>query len=435
MSHDIVIEGKAFINHSFQECCIGIDDGKITTIKKILSGDKHFRFTRELILPAGIDVHVHFRDPGMMHKETFYSGSVAAAFGGISCVFDMPNTNPASLNPELLIEKQRMANRKSIVDFGLYAGLSKDILTKDELNFQLGRTCHGFKLFLGETTNSLTIPPELIQPILEKIKPVNKPVFVHAEDNNCLQKHKIIEKNLLDHHNARPPECETTAINLLCSALKSVKIPTHICHVSSSSAVNLLQKNIPNLTYGITPHHSLLHIAMDKKPRSWFKMNPPLRPKTDQQQLFETVKNGNVFLLESDHAPHSLNEKAVSFQEAPCGVPGVETIYPLFLALAEKQQMTYQRVISLLSERPAHLFQLSKGIITPNYDADIIVIDRKKLINIKNDSLHTKAGWSPYEGYHALFPSTVFIRGTTVIKDYEQQVSAGYGSMVPLSNE
>lgn len=433
MNHELVLEGNAFVNESFQQCCIGIDDGKITAIKKILTGDTHYRFSKQLLLPAGIDVHVHFREPGMMHKETFGTGSVAAAFGGISCVFDMPNTQPSTITPELLIEKKKIAERKSIVDFGLYAGISKKILSNDDFVNKIGTLSHGFKLFLGETTHSSALPKESIRSVFTKIKPLHKPILVHAEDGLCLQKYTRSEQCLSDHHAARPPQCEQRAITQLISIAKKIETPVHICHVSSTKALNALFNKPDFITYGITPHHSLLNIQNDQVPSTWLKVNPPLRSKTDQQQLFKKIQNGDVFLLESDHAPHTLKEKDTVFSEAPNGIPGVETLFPLFLALAEKQQLTFQRVISLLCKRPSQLMSLSKGSIVIDHDADIITVDRRNITKIKSDLLHSKSEWTPFEGFPAIFPSNVFIRGVKVIEDYEQQVSPGNGTMIPLN--
>jgi dihydroorotase len=433
MDHELVLEGKTFLDHTFQQCCIGIDQGKITKIKKILKGDRHHRFSREILLPAGIDVHVHFRDPGMTNKESFLSGSVAAAFGGISCVFDMPNTHPTTIAPKLISDKQRIATQKSIVDFGLYAGITKESLLKTDDILKIASMSHGFKIFLGETTNSLTLPPDYLVEVLRRIRPTRKPTFIHAEDNMCLFKHKIREQNLYDHHTARPPECEIKAIEKVISAAKQVETAVHICHVSSSSALNALKDRPRCMSYGITPHHSLLHNEMDNVPSSWLKVNPPLRSKTDQKTMFETVRRGDVSLLESDHAPHSRKEKETDFSDAPCGIPGVETMYPLYLALAEKQQIPYRRVVSLLCENPSQLLHVSKGFISEGYDADIIVIDRKNIVKIQNENLHSKSDCSPYEGFSALFPSMVFIRGNKTIEENEQKVSKGYGSMVPLN--
>lgn len=433
MNHELVLEGKAYVHHEFQQCCIGIDQGKITEIKKILKGDTHHRFSKELIFPAGIDVHVHFRDPGMTNKESFFSGSVAAAYGGISCVFDMPNTHPATITPKSLIEKQQIADQKSIVDFGLYAGITKEILSKPDELLKMASISHGFKLFLGETTNSLTLPPDVLENVFRIIQPTHKPTLIHAEDNMCLQKYKKSEQNLNDHYSARPPDCEKKAIENIKSAVKQIETRVHICHVSSALALTSLKDRPHYISYGVTPHHSLLHKDIDNTPSSWLKVNPPLRSKTDQKTMFETVKNGDVFLLESDHAPHSRSEKETDFSKAPCGIPGVETIYPLFLALADKQQIPYQRVISLLCEHPSQLLHVSKGFISEGYDADIIVIKKKDIVGIQNEHLHSKSDCSPFEGFSALFPFMVFIRGNKVIEDKEKQVSKGFGSIVPLN--
>jgi len=432
MNHELVLEGKAYVNNSFQHCCIGIDEGKITEIKKILSGDRHHRFSKKLLLPAGIDAHVHFREPGMTKKETIQSGSIAAAFGGISCVFDMPNTCPAGITKEALTDKKRTAERTSVVDFGFHAGVTKGSIEDKSVLRTLSSICHGFKLFLGETTNALTLPSEYLVKTLTQIKPLQKPVFVHAEDEHCLKKYNRIEQRPIDHHMARPPQCEVNAIENVIFAANKVETLVHICHVSSEDALQRLQQPSSFVSYGITPHHSLLYLEKKNVLPTYLKVNPPLRLKTDQQKAFQTIKDGNVFLLESDHAPHTVKEKNVSFSEAPAGIPGVETMYPLFLAQALKNRLMLSRVILLLCERPADLFHLSKGRIAKDFDADIIAIDRRDVQRIQADQLHSKAGWTPFEGFQALFPSHLFIRGTAVIKDYEQHVSTGYGKMVPL---
>ncbi len=435
MTHELVLEGKAYVNNSFQDCCIGIDEGKITEIKKILSGDKYYRFSKKLLLPAGIDAHVHFREPGMTRKETIRSGSIAAAFGGISCVFDMPNTCPAGITKEALTDKKRTAERTSIVDFGFHAGVTKESIQDKSFLRTFSAICHGFKLFLGETTNALTLPSEYLLQTLTQIKPLQKPVFVHAEDEHCLRKYKRIEQHPYDHHMARPSQCELNAIENVISAANKVETLVHICHVSSAEALQRLQQTSSFVSYGITPHHSLLHLEKKNLPPTHLKVNPPLRFKKDQQKAFETIQEGNVFLLESDHAPHTVKEKNVSFSDAPAGIPGVETMYPLFLAQAMKNRLLLSRVILLLCERPAEMFHLSKGRITKGFDADIIVLDRRNVQRIQADQLHSKAGWTPFEGFQALFPSHLFIRGTSVIKDYEQSISSRYGQMIPLTEK
>ena len=171
----LTVEGKAFVNGSFNKCCIEIKDGKISDIKKILKGDKHIDFGNKLIIPAGIDLHVHFRDPGLTHKEDFSTGSMAAAFGGISCVFDMPNTIPQTTTIQTLSDKIILADKKSYVDFGIYAGLTDSNINNIET---LAEKCSGFKIYLGSTTNTLLFDKKNLKETLAKVSKTNKIEFI-----------------------------------------------------------------------------------------------------------------------------------------------------------------------------------------------------------------------------------------------------------------
>jgi len=206
---NLTIEGKAYVNGTFNDCCIGIKDGKISDIKKILKGDEHIDFGNKLIIPAGVDLHVHFRDPGMTHKEDFSTGSIAAAFGGISCVFDMPNTIPQTTNVQTLNDKIVSAGKKSYVDFGVYAGITNSNLNNIE---SLSKNCNGFKIYLGSSTNSLKFSKVNLRNTLKEISKTDKPVLFHAEDEELLIKNKGIESNIVDHLRFRPSVCEETSI-------------------------------------------------------------------------------------------------------------------------------------------------------------------------------------------------------------------------------
>ena len=189
---DLTIEGKAFVNGNFENCCIGITEGRISEIKKVLKAENHIDFGRKLIIPAGVDIHVHFRDPGMTHKEDFKSGSLAAAFGGISCFFDMPNTIPQTTTVQALEEKIISAEKKSFVDFGIYAGITKGNISYIE---SFAKKCSGFKVYLGGSTNAEGIGDENLLKILQNVSKTNKPVLFHAEDDRQLKKHICKEEN------------------------------------------------------------------------------------------------------------------------------------------------------------------------------------------------------------------------------------------------
>lgn len=425
---DLVIEGKAYINGTFEDCCIGISDGKIKEIKKTLKGDTHIGYSKKLILPAGVDAHVHFRDPGMTHKEDFASGSLAAAFGGISCVFDMPNTVPQTINVGAVEDKISSASKKSYVDFGVYAGVTSDNLNNIE---HLAKKCSGFKIYLGNTTLSLIFDKNKLHEAMDLIGIAGKPVLFHAEDEECLIKNKSHETGISDHMRFRPASCEELSIREIFKAANGLNTRVHICHVSSGEGLELLKRKPANISFGITPHHCLLSCEKSMGSQTFYKVNPPIRTSFDKEILFNAVKNGPVDILESDHAPHSREEKDADFDTVPSGLPGVETMYPLFLYMAKNQIISYQRLVSLLCTRPSDLLQIPKGRIAVGYDADLVVVDLKEdECKIKSENLHSKCGWTPFEGWPAVFPSDAFVRGEKLIEDHEIQESQGYGRFV-----
>ena len=421
------VEGKIYSNGSFEKCCIKVEDGKIKEVKKIIKCDEHIYFRNKLILPAGVDLHVHFRDPGMTHKEDFYHGSIAAAYGGIGCVFDMPNTIPQTTNIQSLEDKINEAGKKSVVDFGIYAGINNENLDKIE---SIGKKCNGFKIFLGNSTVSMLFDNKKLREAFDLIRLTEKPAFIHAEDEECLIKHKSIEKNLSDHMSFRPSICEEIAIKNILHASFGINSNIHICHLSSCEGLELLKNRARNITCGVTPHHSLLSVDKNLVTSSFYKVNPPIRTSFDKESLFNAVKNGVVDILESDHAPHTQEEKGLEFDEAPSGLPGVETMYPLFLYLVKKEALSLQRLVNMISTKPSDIVGIAKGRIQKGYDADFIVVDMKDDCRIKAENLHYKCGWTPFEDWPAVFPKDVFIRGKHVIQDSELIADKGSGSKV-----
>lgn len=426
MNFDFIVEGKAFVNNSFQECNIGIEDGTITSIKKILTGAQKKKYPKKLILPAGIDIHVHFRDPGYPQKETFQSGSTAAAFGGISCVFDMPNTKPQTTTIQQVKEKIRNAESTSLVDFGIYAGVSDTNINDIQT---LTSQVHGFKLFMGSTTNSLLFLKKNFKTLFTNLQGCSKPLLIHAEEESCLKQHASKENTLLDHHKNRPPLCEVKALQSICEHAPFPS-PVHICHVSSNEALQFLLSLNQEISIGITPHHSLLDIYDTGGNPTYFKVNPPLRSEEHRQTLFNALCSGEASILESDHAPHSIHDKDKDFDLAPSGIPGVESMYPLFLYLAWKQEISFERIIDLLCKKPAQLMKIPKGFLEKGYDADLIVIDPKNHEKISAEKLHSKAQFTPFQQFPAIFPDHVYLRGKHIIEHKELYAKPGIGTQV-----
>jgi len=427
MTFDLILEGKAYVNQSFQPCCIGIEEGVITAIKKVLTGGKKKHFSKEIILPSGVDIHVHFRDPGFLKKETFATGSTAAAYGGTTCVFDMPNTKPQTISLTSIKEKRREAEKTSLIDFGLYASICDQNI---DTFLQLQSFVQGFKVYLGSTTNALQLSDSNISQLFSKKNAISKPVLFHAEDNHCLEQYKGPEHSLYDHHKRRPASCEVQAIKKIIKHVP-VPFPIHICHISSNESLEILLESKEPISIGVTPHHSLLNIEQGTmKNATWFKVNPPLRTRDQQISLYNAIKQGNISIIESDHAPHTRKEKENDFQQAPSGISGVETRYPLFLYLAWKQEISFERLLYSICEKPAALLKVKKGSIALGNDADVVIIDFKKQEQIKAELLHSKTDFSPFENMPAIFPQDVFLRGEQIIEDRQLIVKNGFGTAV-----
>ncbi len=381
------IEGRIYHRGELIDGAIEMEDGKIKSIKKYLPGARKLR---GIILPGASDIHVHFREPGMEHKEDFYTGTMAAAFGGVTFVMDMPNTLPPVVDEETFQEKRRRVEPKANVDFSLYFMLTADAEKLKGVN-------GAFKLYMGETTATHASEP----------RGVDAFVSVHAELDECIRKES---HNLEDHDMARPESCEAKAVRTLLGMGRF-----HIAHVSSIDTVDMCR--IGGFTCEVTPHHLFLHKDM---PLGTFgKVNPPLRARWMAEKLWDELINGRIDIVASDHAPHTLDEKDVEFSEAPSGIPEVETYVPIFLNLVKEGRIGLSRAVVVLMERPPELVGVRKGRIEEGYDADLIAVDFKEVKRIRERDLHYKCGWTPYENFQAVFPHTVILRGEVVVEDYE----------------
>jgi dihydroorotase len=354
---DLIVEGKIYHNGAFEQGCLVIEQGKIVAIKKTLTAEPHLDVGNHLILPAGIDLHVHFRDPGFTHKEDFSTGSQAAAFGGISCVFDMPNTQPQTTSKQTLKEKAQIASEKSYVDFGLYAAVSDENVGRLA---DLSPFCNGFKIFLGGSTNSLELSTKNLRLALLETNRTKKITLIHAEDGPCLKLHEGQENNLVDHLRCRSAECEETALRAILNNSRGLSSPIHVCHLSSCEGFEVIRKRPSNISVGVTPHHLYFDVHTLNTKQTFYKVNPPIRSSFDRDTLWYGVHNKLIDIFESDHAPHTEEEKDVDFNSAPSGLPGVETQYPLLLSEMRKGHLALDTLLALLCERPAQLLNIPK---------------------------------------------------------------------------
>ena len=404
---DTVIEGRFFIDGRIKETAVGIEDGKIAAVGNIVrGGDERIDFGEKLILPGFVDPHVHFRDPGLTKKEDFSTGTMSALFGGYTCVLDMPNTVPPVTDLRRLREKKDEIRSKANIDYGLFAALTPECDAE-----ALAPEVCGFKLFMGSTTGNILMNDDGdIYSAMCKVARTGKVTSVHAEDDSMILGNP--EKNNWDHLKNRPLEAEHNAIRRL-GRYKGMKI--NICHITDAESLDLAKSF--GFTAEVTAHH--LFFCAEDRTTAETKTNPPVRNRDVRDGLVNAFKDGKVPMFGSDHAPHTYIEKSGDYESAPGGIPSVETNVPLFMNLVKHGTLPLGLVAKMFSETPSETFGINKGRIAKGYDADFAVFDMRDIRTINYEKLHSRAGYSPYDGMEAVFPSHVFVRGEMQMEDGE----------------
>lgn len=444
---DILIKNtKVFYNNYLQPAEVLIEDGKIKQISREIDVQRlnqTIDAKGALTLPAGIDVHVHFRDPGLTEKEDWYTGSCSAAAGGVTTVVDHPNTIPPTIDKKSFRDKLKIANRNSVVDFGLYGGVTGNIGKLPEL-WELGATAFG-EIFMAESTGALNIDEKCLDEALGVLKQLDALPCIHAEDDKIRLECEAYLKNDMtpaSHSRARPNHCEAFAVEKAIQLIKKNKTRGHFCHISAFESVGLLRKEryydiknavSPKITSEAAPHHLFLSTKDWERLGSYGRMNPPLRDRRSVKMLLNSLNDGTIDMVASDHAPHTEAEKDADIKSAPSGVPGVETLMPLMLVAVKRNLIPLGRMIEVTSKNPARVFKMdrfSKGLFEEGYDADLIVVDPGHVREIKGDDLHSKAGWTPYEGMDGIFPEYTVARGE-VVWDGDLMASRGRGNFLP----
>ncbi len=402
---DLVIEGKFFIDGEIKETSVGIEEGKIVTIGRLVrGGDERIDLRGRLILPGFVDPHVHFREPGLTQKEDFATGTMSALFGGVTGIIDMPNTKPPSSDYRTLMEKKALVRGKAYVDYGLFAALTPDAEIE-----KMAPAAAGFKLFMGSTTgNILMNDDDEISYLMGDIARSGKVLSVHAEDDSMIL--RDTEQDNWDHLKNRPLEAEHNAVRRL-SRYKGMRI--NICHVTDAGTAEMARSC--GFTTEVTMHHMLF--AAEDVNGTEYKVNPPIRERRTRDALCRAVLEGKVHMFGSDHAPHTQAEKMQDYQTAPGGMVGVETTVPMLVDWMAKGRFPLDLLVRMGSENPARLFGFNKGRIAVGYDADFAAFDIHSPVKISADDLHSKAGHTAYEGMEAVFPDTVILRGSIQIQD------------------
>jgi dihydroorotase len=431
---DLVIKNaRILINDAVQPAEIAVDSGKIQKIGKIVgTGEINQVIDAKgaLVLPGTIDVHVHFRDPGMTKKEDWYTGSCAAAAGGVTTVIDHPNTIPPTVNPDSFRIKLKAA-KKSIIDYGINAGVTSELKHLKEL-WELGATAFG-EIFMAESTGVLNVNDRTLKEALEIIGNLGAVACIHAEDEETRKKFVHLLKENLEpesYSKSRPALSEKIAVEKAIKLGRDSKL--HFCHISAHESLEIIKKSKTenkNLTCEIAPHHLFLSIKDYRRLGTLGKMNPPLRDFYSQKSLWQGLNDGTIDVVASDHAPHLEPEKVTDIWTAPAGVPGVETLMPLMLMAVKRNLLTLQRLIEVTCQNPARIFNLKKGALAPGFDADMIIAG--DVLEIRKEKLHSKAGWTPYNGMQGIFPRMTISRGDIVSEDGEIIAKRGRGIFIP----
>lgn len=398
-------------------------DGRIRDVlvdgETIADVDEHLETDGEvidvdenLLLPGMIDVHVHFREPGASHKETWETGSRSAAAGGVTTVVDQPNTDPPTIDGFGYEMKERFAT-SSIVDYGINGGVT------DEWNpntlfeqpiFALG------EVFLADSTGEMGIDTALFECALERAREESIPVTVHAEDETMFDESARQRSDAAAWSDFRAAEAEIEAIERACGVAHDLDTRIHVAHTSTPEGVDVAREM--GMTCEATPHHLFLSREDLDSLGTRGRMNPPLRSESRRGRLFERLVDGTIDVVATDHAPHTREEKDASIWDAPSGVPGVETALPLLVEAARDGPLGYERIRDVTATNPADIFDLSsKGKIEPGRDADLVCFDLEDGRSIRAADLHSKCDWSPFEGRDGVFPAWTMLRGTIVYQD------------------
>ncbi|NQV30562.1 MAG: dihydroorotase [Candidatus Marinimicrobia bacterium] len=398
-----------------------LESGKITKLGKIAD-----RYAGEIIdaghlflIPGALDPQVHFRDPGLTWKEDLRTGSMAAAAGGVTSFFDMPNTKPSTITIEAMIERKRVAAEKCVVNYNFFIGATNTNL--DVLNNV--DNVPGIKIFMGSSTGDLLV--SAVRDLDEIFGNGSRLIAVHAEDDDIINAAKEIYKNSKDfnHHQfVRPPESALKATILAVELAIKYQRRLHILHMTTLDEVRYLeiQKSKGPISAEVCPQHLMLSAPYAyKKLGAYAQMNPPIRDISHSEALWQGLVKGTIDCIATDHAPHTHEEKAKPFGEAPSGMPGVETSLPLMLDRANRGLCKLEDVIKWMCEKPVELYKVqNKGYIKEGFDADLVLVDMAKQKTIENGKLMTKVNWSPFDGWTTQgWPVTTIVNGNVVFNE------------------
>ncbi|MBN9362452.1 dihydroorotase [Devosia sp.] len=417
--YETIFKNGTVVNHDgVHQTDIAVNDGRIVALGDLgaAAAGNVVDCTGLHVLPGVIDSQVHFREPGLTHKEDLESGSLSAVMGGVTGVFEMPNTNPLTTTRDTFEEKIRLGTRRMHCDFAFYIGGTHDNVAElPELERLPG--CAGVKVFMGSSTGSLLVPDDDgVEAILGAI---SRRAAFHSEDEYRLEERKPLRVpgDPSSHPVWRDPEAAMLSTRRLVALARKTGKRVHILHISTAEEMVFLAAHKDVASVEVTPHHLTLDETAYTRLGTYAQMNPPVRDKAHRDGIWAGVANGVADVLGSDHAPHTREEKDHPYPQSHSGMTGVQTLVPIMLDHVNAGRMSLERFVDMSSHGPNRLFGIAnKGRIAVGYDADLTVVDLKRRETITNAWVKSRAGWTPYDGVTVTgWPVGTIVRGNTVM--------------------
>ena len=423
-SFDLILKnGTVFTPEATEITDIAVKDGKIVDFGSFDNAEEIIDCTNLFVFPGLIDTQCHFREPGGEHKETLETGTLSAALGGVTGIFEMPNTNPLTITPDAMEFKLKKAHETSYVDFAFYFGGTAEYAEHLSEWENIDGVC-GIKIFMGASNGDLlSATDEEIDAIVANGKRV---IAVHAEDESIMNENKVTilgdSNDVAMHYKWRSEESCLNATKRIVTIAKKYSRKVHILHITTAQEMAFLKANKDIASAEVLANHLTLH-APDCYDMfgTLAQQNPPIREKHHQDALWAAIADGTVDIVASDHAPHTLDEKSGTYPNTPSGTPGVQTLIPIMLNHVHEGRLSYERLVDLMAYGPYRIHKIkNKCLIRKGFNADFTVVDPKAEHIISNAEQASKSGWTPYDGKKVVgFPRMTIIGGKTIMCDGE----------------
>lgn len=420
---DTIFKGAKVVNHDGSAVRdIGVKNGRITAIGSLSenSAGEVINCTGLHILPGVVDSQVHFREPGLEHKEDLQTGSLAAVLGGVTSVFEMPNTKPLTTSPEALADKVKRGTHRMHCDFAFWVGGTRDN-AKDVAELERLPGAAGIKVFMGSSTGDLLVEDD--EGVASILRNTRRRAAFHSEDEFRLREREglRVENDPSSHPIWRDEIAALTCTQRLVRIARATGARIHVLHISTAEEIEFLKDYKDVATCEATPHHLTLSSEDYKTLGNLIQMNPPVRDARHRDGIWHGIGQGVVDVLGSDHAPHTLEEKQKPYPASPSGMTGVQTLVPIMLDHVNAGRLSLERFVDLSSHGPNRIFGMSrKGRIAVGYDADLTIVDMKRSVTITHEQAGSKAGWTPYHGKTVTgWPVGTIVRGHKVMWEGE----------------